>query len=258
MAHAFVIFILQHPAYFTGQYSLFCIYGLFERERLATLTLYTLHLVLVMRVSPVHGISQQCDQFGIGYDRRSPSGGVRMKQVIRAGLSRDVLIVVRHLQREIGTVPIVAFSVVEIKVVYLLGEGRLHIRMLHQELVQKSSATLLRPDNEKVWQRSHLSSSQSPKMPGKISLFAALRHNSCFLLQVRVHYKPTEDAPSHRIFARIRHVFCPFRVYTGSSGSFILHSRNRDARGQRIGRKEVCCLQWGWSAYYFSPCVTPD
>ena len=58
-----------------------------------------------------------------------------MKQVVRAGLSRDVLAAVTHSQRKIGTVPIVAFSEVEIEIVYLLAKGWLHVRMLHQELV---------------------------------------------------------------------------------------------------------------------------
>src|SRR5215208_1481278 len=159
MTQACVILILEHLAHFPGQYSLFCFYGLFEWERLASLSLYTLRLVLIMRVSPIDWISQQYDQFGIGYDRRSSSGGVRMKQVVRAGLSRDVLAAVTHLHRKIRTVPIVAFSEVEVEIVYLLGKGWLHMRMLHQELVKKASATLLRSDNDKVWQRSYWSGS---------------------------------------------------------------------------------------------------
>src|SRR5918998_472039 len=162
MTRAFVVFILQHLAHFSGQNSFFCFYRLFERERLASLSLSPLYLVLIMRVSPIDWISQQYDQSGIGYNRRSSSGGVRMKQVVRAGLSRDVLTAVTHLQRKIGTVPIVAFSEVEIEIVYFLGKGRLHMRMLHQKLVKKSSTALLRPDNDKVWQRSYWSSSQSP------------------------------------------------------------------------------------------------
>src|ERR687890_205923 len=159
MSQTFVKFILQHRAHFSRQYSLFRFYGLFERERLTTLSLSALHLVLIMRVSPIDWISQHYDQFGIGQDGRSSSGGVRMKQVVRAGLSRDVLAAVTHLHRKIGTVPIVAFSEVEVEIVYLLGKGWLHMRMLHQELVKKASATLLRSDNDKVWQRSHRSSS---------------------------------------------------------------------------------------------------
>ena len=82
-----------------------------------------------------------------------------MKQVVRAGLSRDVLAAVTHLHRKIGTVPIVAFSEVEIEIVHLLSKGWLHMRMLDQELVKETSTTLLRSDNDKVWQRSHRSSS---------------------------------------------------------------------------------------------------
>jgi len=82
-----------------------------------------------------------------------------MKQVVRAGLSRDVRASVTLLQRKIGTVPIVAFSEVEIEIVHLLGKGWLHMRMLDQELVKETSTTLLRSDNDKVWQRSHRSSS---------------------------------------------------------------------------------------------------
>jgi hypothetical protein len=82
-----------------------------------------------------------------------------MKQVVRAGLSCDVLAAVRDLHRKIGTVPIVAFSEVEVEIVYLLGKGWLHMGMLHQELVKKASATLLRSDNDKVWQRSYWSGS---------------------------------------------------------------------------------------------------
>src|SRR5919107_255084 len=110
MTKAFVIFVLEHLAHFSGQYSFFCFYGLFERERLTSPCRYTLHLVLIMRVSPIGRISQQYDQFGIGYNRRSSSGGVRMKQVVWTGFSRDVLAAVTHSQRKIGTVPIVAFS----------------------------------------------------------------------------------------------------------------------------------------------------
>ena len=82
-----------------------------------------------------------------------------MKQVIWAGLSRDVPTAVTHLQREVGAVPIVAFSEVEIEIVYLLGKGWLHMRMLRQELVKKTSTTLLCSDNDKVWQRSYWSGS---------------------------------------------------------------------------------------------------
>ena len=82
-----------------------------------------------------------------------------MKQVVRAGLSRDVLAAVTHLHRKIGTVPIVALSEVEVEIVYLLGKGWLHMGMLHQELVKKTSATLLPSDNDKVWQRSYWSGS---------------------------------------------------------------------------------------------------
>src|SRR3712207_1010622 len=111
-----------------------------------------------------------------------------MKQVVRAGLSCDVLTAVTHLQRKIGTVPIVAFSEVEIEVVYFLGKGWLYIRMLRQEPVEKTSTRLLRSDNYEIWQRSYRSSSQSPKMPGKVSLLAASLHNSGFLPQVRTYY----------------------------------------------------------------------
>jgi hypothetical protein len=72
-----------------------------------------------------------------------------------------------------GTVPIVGFSEVEVEVVYFLHEGRLYAGMLHQELVKESGATLLRSDNEKVGQRPHWSSSQSPEVPGSIGLLDA-------------------------------------------------------------------------------------
>src|SRR3712207_638608 len=189
MTRAFVVFILQHLAHFSGQNSFFCFYRLFERERLASLSLSPLYLVLIVRVSPIDWISQQYDQFGIGYNRRSPSGGVRMKQVVRAGLSRDVRAAVTLLERKIGTIPIVAFSEVEIEVVYFLGKGWLHVRMLHQELVKKSSTTLLRSDDEKVGQRSYWSSSQSPKMPDCTGLLGASLQNIRFLSQARTNYK---------------------------------------------------------------------
>ena len=67
------------------------------------------------------------------------------------------------------------------------------MRMLHEELVKKSSATLLRSDNDKVWQRSYWSSSHSPKMPGNVRFFAASLHNSRFVLQARTYYKPEEE-----------------------------------------------------------------
>ena len=66
MSQTFVKFILQHLAHFSRQYSFFRFYGLFERERLTTLSLSALHLVLIMRVSPIDWISQHYDQFGIG------------------------------------------------------------------------------------------------------------------------------------------------------------------------------------------------
>jgi hypothetical protein len=185
MTQALIVFVLEHLAQFSRQNSFFCFYGLFERERLTSLSLYTLHLVLIMRVSPIDRISQQYDQFGIGYNRRSSSGGVRMKQVVRAGLSRDVLTTVTRLQRKIGTVPIVASSEVKIEIVYFLGKGWLHMRMSYQELVKERSTTLLGSDNDKVGQRSYRSSSQSPTMPGSsIGLLDAPLHNSRFLSQV--------------------------------------------------------------------------
>lgn len=126
-----------------------------------------------------------------------------MKQVVRAGLSRDVLLAVKRLHWKMGPVPLVAFSKVEIEIVYFLGKGWLHTRMLHQELVKESSTALLRSDDDKVRQRSYWSSSHSPKMPGKVSLFAASLHNSRFLPQVRMYYKPKEGTPSYRTMARV-------------------------------------------------------
>jgi hypothetical protein len=119
-----------------------------------------------------------------------------MKQVVRAGLPCDVCTGVARLQREMGTVPIVAFSEVEIEVMYFLHEGRLYTGMLHQELVKESGATLLRSDDEKVGQRSYWSSSQSPEMPGSICLLDAALHNPSFLSQMRTYYKPMEDTIS--------------------------------------------------------------
>ena len=78
-----------------------------------------------------------------------------MKQVVRASFARDVLTAVTKLQRKMGTVPIVAFSEVKVKVMYFLQEGRLNSGMLHQFLVEKSGTTLLCSDNEKVGQRPH-------------------------------------------------------------------------------------------------------
>ena len=189
MPRACIRFILEHLVHFSGQYFFFCFYGLFEWERLASLSAHTLYLVLIVRVSPIDWISQQHDQFGIGYNCRRPSGGVRMEQVVWAGLSRDVRAAVTLLERKMGTIPIVAFSEVEIEVVYFLGKGWLHVRMLHQELVKKSSTTLLRSDDEKVGQRSYWSSSQSPKMPGCTGLLGASLHNIRFLSQARTNYK---------------------------------------------------------------------
>ena len=141
---------MEHLAHFSGQHSFFCFYGLFERERLTSLSLYALQLVLLMRVSPIDWISQQDDQFDVGYEGRSSFGRVRMKQVVRAGLSRDVLAAATHLHRKIGTVPVVAFSEFKVEIVYFLGKARLHLGMLCQELVEKSGTALLRSDNDKV------------------------------------------------------------------------------------------------------------
>ncbi len=199
MIRAYVILILEHLAHFCGQYSFLGFYSLFEPKCLTSLTRHTLQPVLIMRVSPIDWISQQYDQFGIGYNRRSSSGGVRMKQVVRAGLSRNVLLAVRHLQRKMGTVPIVAFSEVKVEIVYFLGKGSLHMRMLYQELVEKSSTTLLRSDNEKVGQRSYRSTSQSPEMPSSsVGLLDASLHNPSFLSQMRTYYKPIEDLGHRR------------------------------------------------------------
>ena len=112
-----------------------------------------------------------------------------MKQVVRAGLARDVCAGVAHLQRKMGTVPIVTFSEVKVEVMYFLHEGWLYTGMLHQEFVKESGTTLLSSDNEKVGQRPHWSSSQSPSMPGSIGLLDASFHNLRFLSQVRTYYK---------------------------------------------------------------------
>ena len=114
---------------------------------------------------------------------------MRMKQVVRAGLPRDVCTGVAHLQRKMGTVPIVAFCEVKVEVMYFLHESWLNTGMLHQELVKESGATLLRSDNEKVGQRPHWSSSRSPKMPGSIGLLVTSFQNLRFLSQVLTYYK---------------------------------------------------------------------
>jgi len=122
-----------------------------------------------------------------------------MKQVVRAGLPRDVSMGVTDLEREMRTIPIVAPSEVEIEIMYLFGEGSLYMRMLHQELVKKSSTTLLRSDNEKVGQRSYWSSSQSPQTPSSgIGFLDASLHNPSFLSQMRTYYKPIEDSGHQR------------------------------------------------------------
>ena len=124
-----------------------------------------------------------------------------MKQIVRAGLPRDVSMGVTDLQRKMGTIPIVAPSEVEIEIMYFFGKGSLHTRVLHQELVKKSSTTLLRSDNEKVGQRSRWSGSRSPQMPSSsIGLLDASLHNPSFLSQVRTYYKPIEDS-GHRRYA---------------------------------------------------------
>jgi hypothetical protein len=98
-----------------------------------------------------------------------------------------------------GTVPIIAFSEVKIEIVYFLGKGWLHTRVLHQELVKKGSTTLFRSDNDKVWQRSYWSGSHSPRAPSSsMGLLDAPLHNSRFLSQVRTYYKPKEDSGHRR------------------------------------------------------------
>ena len=82
-----------------------------------------------------------------------------MKQVVWAGLSRDTRATETRLQGKMGTIPIVASFEVEVEIVYFFGKGWLHMRMLDQELVKETSTTLLRSDKDKVWQRSHRSSS---------------------------------------------------------------------------------------------------
>jgi hypothetical protein len=112
-----------------------------------------------------------------------------MKQVVRAGLPRDVCTGVAHLQRKMGTVPIMAFCEVKVEVMHFLHESWLNTGMLRQELVKESGATLLRSDNEKVGQRPHWSSRQSPSMPGSIGFLVTSFHNLRFLSQVRTYYK---------------------------------------------------------------------
>ena len=144
-----------------------------------------------MRVSSIDYISQQYDQFGIGYNRRNSSGGVRMKQVVRAGLSRYVLTAGTHLRRKIGTVPVVALSEVKIEIVYFLGKGWLHVSMLHQELVKKNSVTLLRSDNSKLGNVRTGAVAHLQRCLAIVGFLDASLHNPRFLSQVRVYYKPT-------------------------------------------------------------------
>ena len=73
-----------------------------------------------------------------------------MKQVVWAGLSRDVLMAVAHSQWKMGTVPIVAFSEVEIEIVYFLVKSGLDLRVLHEKAVEKGSTALLRSDNKEI------------------------------------------------------------------------------------------------------------
>ncbi len=126
-----------------------------------------------------------------------------MKQVVRAGLPREVSTGVTHLQRKMGTVPVVAFSEVKIEIMHFLGKSWLYIGMLHQELVKKSGTTLLGSDNDKVWQRSYWSSSQSPKMPGSIGLLGASLHNLRFLSQVWAYYKARKRIPLTWTMSRV-------------------------------------------------------
>ena len=102
-----------------------------------------------------------------------------------------------------ATVPIGAFSEVKVEVMYFLHEGWLYTGMLHQEFVKESGTTLLRSDNEKVGQRSHWSSSQSPEVPGSIGLFDASFQNLRFLSLVRTYYEPTERRPLPRTMIRV-------------------------------------------------------
>ena len=113
-----------------------------------------------------------------------------MKQVVRAGLPRDVRTGVAHPQRKMRTVPTVAIAEVEVEVMYFLHESWLNTGMLHQELVKESGAALLRSDNEKVRQRPHWRCGQSPSMPGSIGLLVASFHNLRFLSQVQPYCKP--------------------------------------------------------------------
>src|SRR4028119_1280457 len=172
-----------------------------------------------------------------------------MKQVVRAGLPRDICTGVAHLQRKIRTVPIVALSEVKIEIMHFLNEGWLHVRMFHQESVEETSTTLLRSDNEKIGQRPNWGSSRPPETPGGKSLLDASLHNLRFLSQLHKDYKtPSPNGRSTRITSSQRPTLSEFGSVALLVGGDTPKSTSSCRRPKRVtAGKETCASYAGVS-----------
>jgi hypothetical protein len=73
-----------------------------------------------------------------------------MEQIIGAGFPRYVIPDLMYLQREVGTVPGIAFPEIEIEIVYFLVKSGLDLRVLHEKAVEKGSTAFLCSDNEEI------------------------------------------------------------------------------------------------------------
>src|SRR3712207_3734589 len=120
-------------------------YGILEPQRFVP----HLHLMVVMGVSPVDGVSQQHDEPRLGDYLCHPRGYVGAKYVAGGCLSCDGLAPVPPPGwREAPTIPFDALVELVVEEVQLLGSGGLDIRMPDQAARQRSRSALSLPDGD--------------------------------------------------------------------------------------------------------------
>ena len=116
--------------------------------------------MMIVRKSPVHRISEHCDQLDGGKSAGDPLRGVGMEKVIRAGLSGDDVASMPTFAViqipggcKVGPVPVYATGEMVVEKVNLLVQGGRDVGVLPQVVIERTRAGLLCPYNDEIWEQ---------------------------------------------------------------------------------------------------------
>src|ERR671910_1417554 len=105
---------------------------------------------MIVRISSIDRITQQCDQPRLRNYSCHPFGGNRVRQISWGGLSGDESLFILQPRRELRTIPPDTLVEVVVEVVQFLSYSPLNIRVLGQELIKKRCSAPFCSDDDEV------------------------------------------------------------------------------------------------------------